>query len=179
MAKTFTNGGPSDYDRMTRLCRQYHPALADHEIRVALTFVRAFDKDEEPITALKFAGAPANAVVKLLSPERKLREPFDAEIRVDGHIWDDLTDSEKDALIDHELTHIKLVTDANGVVITNDDNSPKLKLIPDDVILTAFLEVIRRHGDNCLDYKVIKTAGEAAANQLLNLLNEQPQPAAA
>jgi len=178
MAKTFTDGSQRDYDRLSRITRQFHHELADNGARVSITFVRAFDKDDEPQTSLKFAGASAYAIVKLISQERKLRIPFDAEIKVDGFLWDELTERSKDALFDHELSHIKVVTDAHGAPLMDDQNHVKLKLVPDDIVLTGFFNVIRHFGTDALEHQSITRAMESAANALREMISETAEAAA-
>jgi len=170
MPKTFTDGHPREYDRLARLMRQYHHELADNGARVSLTFVRAFDKEDEPVTALKFAGGTAYATVKLISQERKLRVPFDAEIKIDGFLWDELTERGKEALIDHELSHLKLQTDAHGEPLMDDADHVKLKMVPDDIILTGFLSVIRHFGRDATEYQSIHRAMQSAAEALTQMV---------
>lgn len=166
MPKIFADGEAQDYDRLRKVLSLHHSRLIEVSARVSITFVRAFDKDDEPIPSLKFAGANAVALVKLVSPERKLRIPFDAEIKIDGYLWDELTELSKDALIDHELNHLQVKTDANGVPILDDQNNAKLKLVPDDFVLTGFFNVIRHYGENANEYQSVSRITESVSQAL-------------
>jgi hypothetical protein len=69
-------------------------------------------------------------------------------------------------LYDHELTHLKVVTDVHGAVIMDDDRRPKLKTIPDDIVMTGFLSVIRHYGEQALEYRSLQRSMEAASQEL-------------
>jgi hypothetical protein len=170
--KTYTDATQGEYTRLARIMEQHHPELATNGIRVFITSVRAFNSDDEPTTALKFAGGTCYAQVRVVNRERRLRIPFDAEMRVDGFLWDELTEAGRDALYDHELTHLRVVTDVYGAVIMDDDQRPKLKTVPDDIIMTGFLSVIRHYGEQALEYRSLQRSMEAASQELTAMLAE-------
>jgi hypothetical protein len=49
------------------------------------------------------------------------------------------------AVLDHELTHLELVTDGDGTVKYDDYNRPKLKIRLHDIHYGWFSEVAKRH----------------------------------
>jgi hypothetical protein len=168
--KVFENGTTQDYTRLRRVMHIYHHELEDVGARFCLTFVKAFDNDDEPVTALKFAGGTAIALVRLVNLEKRLRVPFEAEIKIDSFLWEEKTEREKDAILDHELAHVKVVTDAHGQPLTADDNRPKLKLVPDDIVITGMLSVIQHFGRDAGEYQSLSRAMEAAAATLAEML---------
>jgi hypothetical protein len=161
--KTHQAAPEADMTLMRSVMRLYHAPLFEAEIRVALTITRAFDREDEPIPALKFAGSHAAALTRLISPRRKAHDPHDAEIEIDGFVWDTLSVTGQHALMDHELTHIQLKTNSDGIVLMDDQNRPKLKLAPDDFVITGILDVIRRHGTASLEWNSITRIHEAAS----------------
>lgn len=171
MSKSFTDGSRADYAMLTRVMAQYHHELTDAQTRVSLNMVKSFDHDDEPEPALKHFGHYCEAYVKLVSRRRKLRIAFDAEIDIDGHMWEEKNDRQKEALLDHELSHVKVVTDSHGIPKRDEDERVQLKLVPDDIMLTGFLSVIRHYGEQAGEYQSILGAMQAAAAELEAMVN--------
>jgi hypothetical protein len=61
---------------------------------------------------------------------------FDFIITVSRDVWDELTESQREALVDHQLEHCNKDTDSNG--------NPKFNIIGHDI--EDFVSVIDRHG---------------------------------
>jgi len=173
MSKAFSDGTRADYAMLNQVMARYHHELVDAQSRVSLNFVKAFDKDDEPTPALKHAGHYCEAYVKLISRRRKLRDPHEAEIDIDGHMWEEKNDQQREALLDHELSHIKVVTDRHGIPKRDEDERVQLKLVPDDIFITGFLSVIRHYGQNAGEYQSISSAMQAAAAELAAMVVSQ------
>jgi hypothetical protein len=74
----------------------------------------------------------------------------DAEITLDADRWKELGRGKRIGLIDHELTHIELVYDDDGLAL-DDNERPKLKLRKHDYEFGWFNEVVERHGNDSLE----------------------------
>ena len=152
--KIYEEAEAASLDILTEAMATYHPHLS--EVRIAMTMARAFDKDDEPIPCVKFAGGhQAAAVTRIIPLKRRVYMHYEAEIEVDGLIWDHLNRPSRVALMDHELNHIRLSTDPNGVPRLDDRGRPKLKLIKDDWMINGFVDVIRRHGDDAMEWRSV------------------------
>jgi hypothetical protein len=150
--------------------RKWHRSLHDADVRVGVLF--AANENGDPIKA---GGYPALAQIKIVSLKDRLTKEFDAELLIDLAEWDDLSHAEREALIDHELTHLVLAEssyrqerDANGHTIpdpvtgepkeviqfkVDDLNRPKLKIRKGDFNLgDGFDSVIKRHRTSALEF---------------------------
>src|SRR5690606_8677815 len=91
----------------------YHTPLRDAKVTIDLLF--AFPKSEDDETApVKLHGYPCVAVVKINAYKLRVLGHGDAEITIDARQWDELSEEERRALIDPELTHLELRTAEDG-----------------------------------------------------------------
>lgn len=157
MPKTYEKGRPDQIKLLAEVMAEHHPELAELGVRVGLVNVLpACSEDGEPTgPAIKFAGAAVAAQVKLTTPAQRVHVDYDAIVSIDNARWNELSDESRAALLDHELTHLEVAKDKDGVAIITDDLRPKLKTRPDDFIVTGFYEVIKRHGDAALEYRSV------------------------
>lgn len=121
---------------------EYHPDLCNNGVTVDALFALA---DEKP---LKVGGYPVIAFIKINSTKLRIKGLADCEITIDKQIWESLTERQKISLLDHELTHINVKKDKDGVTKTDDCNRPALSMRRHDYQLGWFREVANRHGEN-------------------------------
>ena len=122
------------------------------------------DADQEIFPALKCRGMPAAAIIQKVSPAKRVLLEFDAIISIDLARWKEMTRAQQIAVLDHELEHIDFIL-KDDTYVYDDKQRPKFKLKPDEIVLTGFSAVIRRHGRSALEYRSItaaQTAMEAA-----------------
>lgn len=129
-------------DRITKMVMAHHSHLAD--LRIDSLFV--FSDDDEAV--LTHQGYPAMAVVKIVSTKERAAGLGDALIVFDRHSYDLLTMKQRDALIDHELTHLLLVFDKDGHKKKDCLGRPKLEMRQHDRQFGWFDDVAQRHGEN-------------------------------
>jgi len=138
--------------RAIALMRMHHRDLITAGVRLDLVFVSEEDEDGEITPALNHHGAPAYATVRKRSPKDKALGAGDAEIAIDLASWLRLTPEQRDAVLDHELTHLVAVPDAVGddgrmtIAKTGPDGRPKLRMRHHDFQFGWFSEVAQRHG---------------------------------
>jgi len=80
----------------------------------------------------------------------------DAEILIDNDWWEEATPQEREALIDHELYHLKVVSDETGFKL-DDLQRPVLKLRKHDYQFGWFKAVAERHGKASTEQRQAKT----------------------
>lgn len=122
---------------------EYHDEL--HGVTVGALF--AFDLEgTEPV--LKHQGYAAWAVARITPlRDRALGVP-DALVTVDRMIWLTLSPRQRNALIDHELTHLtRVLDDDTGLPKSDALDRPKLKIRLHDHQMGWFDEIAQRHGD--------------------------------
>lgn len=126
---------------------------AHHEglegVTVSALFV--FD-DESSVSVLKHQGYPAGAVVRITPLKDRALGMADATIVVDRSGWLALSARQRDALIDHELTHLEVKTDEeegakDPVPVFDGLGRPKLLMRKHDHQFGWFDEVAQRHGE--------------------------------
>ncbi len=135
-------------ERCDRIMEQYHGDLRDHGVTIDLLFAAAVTDDNGDAIgpALKLHGYQAAAVVKVNAYKLRVLGHSDAEITIDGDRWDEWSDEEKDSLIDHELEHLELKYDGDGLLQRDDLDRPKLRLRLHDHQFGWFDSIARRHG---------------------------------
>lgn len=144
---------------------KYHQRLVCAEVKVGVFFTRAsrnsFGEIESP--AIICRGSPAYAVTRLTSPKERVFVPYDAIIEIDEDQWSDyLSEEQRVALVDHELTHLEIIR-KNGEIELCSDSRPKLRLQNYDWQSTGFLEVLSRHRENSLELQDLNNVLDAVS----------------
>lgn len=136
------------------MLRKFHTELADVGVTICYLYAYAPKNDatgEPRGPALKFAGWPAAAIVKVNSLKDRVEGKADATIILDGDNWKDRPTDEQKAIIDHEQEHLELKLDEDGHIQTDDCGRPKLKLRPHDWQLGGFDAIVKRHSQAALE----------------------------
>jgi hypothetical protein len=123
----------------------HHPVRAE---KVKIDFLFAYptlDENDVPQgDALTKNGVKCLGLCKILSLKDRVMGRGDAEISLDGEWWENASDEERAALLDHELHHIS-VKKKNGLTVYDDHRRPKLKLRKHDVEIGWFDVIAARH----------------------------------
>jgi hypothetical protein len=138
---------PDVTDCIDKIQAAHHVELKG--VTVAALFV--FD-DESSLPVLKQQGYPAGAVVRITPLKDRALGMADATIVVDRCRWLALSPRQRDALIDHELTHLEVKTDEeqgakDPVPVFDASGRPKLVMRRHDHQFGWFDEVAQRHGE--------------------------------
>ena len=152
--KIYERAGPDVLQMLDRAVRTYHPALAEHGVRIAVTI----STDSTGGPGVLHGGYPAAAKISLVTRKRRVHLSADAEIEIDGRVWKRLPEPSRLALLDHELTHLefcKMIGDPPRPELTDDDR-PKLELRLDDWQITGFAQVVQRHGEYAVEYQAVR-----------------------
>lgn len=106
------------------------------------------DDDGEKTPAVTKDGYPAQGIVSVIPLKQRVDKRADVEIVLDRANWEELTDGQKRALLDHFLEHIVIRKDENNMVICDDIGRPKVTLRLCDWHLKGFQAVAKRWGDD-------------------------------
>lgn len=130
----------------------YHGQLRDAGVLVDVLLANPnLDANGDPIgPAIRVHGYAAVACIRVLSYKDRVIRGFDAEMTIDADHWETAGAAEQVAIIDHELTHLELVTNDVGVV-RDDAERPKLRCRKHDRHFGWFDLVARRHGEHSLE----------------------------
>lgn len=129
---------------IARMQAEHHPDLQG--VTIGALFV--FDTESsEPV--LMHQGYGALAVVRITPMRERALGVADAVIVVDRSSWLGLKALQRDALIDHELEHLRRAIDEDtGKAKFDALNRPKLRMRHHDHQLGWFDSIARRHGEN-------------------------------
>ncbi|MGH8258685.1 MAG: putative metallopeptidase, partial [Steroidobacteraceae bacterium] len=139
--KTYSTAS-SDLERcIAGMLAKYHDDLQN--VTVDALFV--FD-DESSDQVLQHQGYPAQAVCRITPVSDRALGIADAVIVVDRATWQLLSARQREALIDHELTHLeRVLDDETGKPKCDAVGRPKLAMRRHDQQIGIFVEVMQRH----------------------------------
>jgi hypothetical protein len=115
-----------------------HESLVYNEVDI--TLIVAFGTP-----AIRVHGWTALALTRVVNLRHRVEGLGDVEIVVDGDVWPTLTERERLALLDHELTHV-VVVEKDGEVQLDKAGRPKIKLRLHDRQFGWFDDVAQRNG---------------------------------
>jgi hypothetical protein len=157
MSTTYTKADRETMAFVRATMKKHHDDLHQHEVSVDVVFAENEDGD-----AVKLHGYPCFAVVKIIPYKRRVKGEADAEITIDREQWNDADEDAREALIDHELTHLTVVK-KDGAALYDRHGRPKLRMRLHDKQVGIFLEVIERHGEAAQDTKLVRGLTTACA----------------
>jgi hypothetical protein len=171
MATMYRKADPDTAEMLGRVMKECHKLLVEATVRVGVLLASTeIDQEGRPKSApVKSHGVPCVAKTRLINRKQRLQGvPFEAVIEIDEHRWELMTEEAQEAVIDHELTHLELKRDPDtNLPLSDDDGRPKLKLLPDDWVLTGFADVVRRRGRWAIEAQAIKDLHDHYGAQLL------------
>ncbi len=169
---------PADVlDVVRRIVNQFHPDLAETGANIGCIFA-----SNETGPAVKLHGCAALAIVQAVSAKRRPHCELDAEITIDAGEWAQLSPQQQDALIDHEISHLRRKEHSEKKLAkmrkenpdspawkTDNLGRPVLGTVPADMTPgDAFAAVIARHGHAAVEFvgaKKFAAFAEAAMAQ--------------
>lgn len=164
MAVTYTLPGPTEWitTLLASQMRQHHEALHDAGVRIGVLLARS-DTESPPV---KHGGYGAAATVRVVPLKDRLTKGYDAEMMVDEALWAEFSRERQAALLDHELSHLRLVL-KDGEPQTDDIGRPRLKTVRADWHGgDGFTDVVARHGTEAVEFWNAERAHRLAAAAL-------------
>lgn len=136
----------------------HHQDLVEVEARICCLMATAPKNEhgEKLTDAVKLNGYPCQAIARVIPYKQRAAGREDAEIVIDADNWEELSDAERDALIDHELTHFDVKRDDEGHPKSDDCGRPKLAMRQHDHQMGFFDVIAKRHGDASYEVKQAK-----------------------
>lgn len=162
-----------------RMVEKFHGGLHDANVKIDILGAWAatdLNGDTEAV-ALKLHGYPCQATMAVVSYKNRVLGGGDALLTVDIENWEELSEAEREALIDHELEHLELRTDKDGLLQRDDLDRPKMHIRRHDHSFGWFDSVARRHGSASIEIKQLRDFN--AAHEQLWLPFETTSEAAA
>ena len=166
--KTYVKAPEPVHGRVNALIEKWHPDLKTSNARIDLLYVYA----DEGQTPLSCHGYPAAAVVRVIGDKDRVAGRGDAEIVIDKQYYEELTDPEKDALLDHELYHLIVKKDRHGVIELDDHRRPLMKMRKHDQQFGWFDAIAQRHGEASAEVQQARQFGQAKSQLYFGFLLE-------
>jgi hypothetical protein len=166
MGTTYTICGDDVKQLIKAAMDTHHPTLSEAGVTVHAIYAERYDEDGEPIAAIKVHGVPAVAKIAITALEDRVRGIADAKLTIDRGQWHGMAESRRLALLDHELTHLVLKLDEDGLKL-DDIGRPTLKIKHHDWELTGFAAVVERHGEASVEARQFARFEEAYGQLML------------
>ena len=152
MSKTYDNAPDEVIEQINDLLELYHPKLKEAGVTIHALMAHSTGGD-----AVSVGGYPALACVRIISLKDRVKGMKDVEIVIDAERFDELTEPQRLALLDHELHHLETVPDEGGGCKRDDASRPKLVMRRHDVQFGWFKTIAERHGSNSPEQIQAKT----------------------
>jgi hypothetical protein len=172
--KTYSQAPDADFS-IEKIQAAHHQELRG--VTVAALFV--FDHESsEPV--LKHQGYPAGAVVRITPLKDRAFGIADAQILIDRAGWLTLSQGQRDALVDHELTHLtRKVDKETGEMLVDILERPKLMMRKHDHQFGWFDEIAERHGESSPEMRQARRLMESSGQLYFDFEPRSPQRRAA
>jgi hypothetical protein len=152
MSTSYTICGKDVAEMIKAVMDTHHAELSNAGVTVHAIFAHSYDKESgDAIVALKTRGQSVAAKIGITSLEDRTRGAADSKLTIDAYTWERLSESRRMALLDHELTHLRLKLDEDEALKLDDLGRPQLKIRHHDWEITGFQEVVERHGEASIE----------------------------
>ena len=139
------------------MSKEKYEILKSYNIKIAL-FYKYGKRDKEgnlKTTALSKNGVPIPAQTKIVSSFNRITDNTDVKIILNKELWDELSQNEKESVLDNSLYYIEIKEDKLGepIMISDDSDKVDLKLRKPDFYIEGFLNVMSEYKTNYLPWQ--------------------------
>jgi len=132
-----------------RVMHKYHGPLHDLETTVEILMASPpLDKNGDVTgPALKLHGVKCAATIRQTRPDERALGNSDLHLKLDKDTWDESDEEQREAIIDHELSHfVPRLEKKTGLVKRDNFDRPLFAAVNHDWQVGWFFSVARRHG---------------------------------
>lgn len=159
MATTYVEAEQDVIDLANEVIDQYYPDIRRCSPEPVISILMAENEDGN---ALKKFGAGVVAMIKRSTKEDKAENGPDLRILIDAGKWANASERRRMAIMAHEIRHVEIQWQPGGMLPKiHDYGRPKIKLIPDDWVLTGFSAVARWFGDDAVEVQAVRSVHES------------------
>ena len=146
-------------DLVDDVLRKYHSAKAQAGLLVDVIMARPkTDENGDPVGhAITHAGYRALATIKICSLKERVAHGADCQMTIDAWHFEQCTTRQREAIVDHELTHVELMIDDHGNVKRDDAERPRLRIRKHDQHFGWFDCVARHFGEDSTEIMQCRT----------------------
>lgn len=129
---------------ISKLMEDHFPELVKANVTIETLFAYD-DKGGHPV---KCGGYPAMAVVKINNLKNRIKGLADVELTIDGEIFKNLTERQREGLCYHELLHLEVQYDKEGNLKVDDAGRAKIRLAKHDYQFGWFSKSAVQYGND-------------------------------
>jgi len=156
---------PADVQkRVKKIAGKFHKGLVKGRARLDVLFVTPQEDDDG--APIKQWGGVQVAKTRIISQRDRGAGRGDAEILIDARCWDGLTPAQRDAVVDRQLSFLKVKTDDEGNNVLDGNDRVKLIMQRPTRIFAWFDDVAKRHGENSVEVQEANELIAAGGAQL-------------
>ena len=159
MPTTYEEAGPSVVMFALEVMKKYHGGLHDMQCTVEILMASPPCDENGDATgpALKHHGRCARALIRSTKPDERALRRCDIHIKIDKNFWEESTEAVREALLDHELSHLVPRLDKKtGTAKRDDFDRPLFAAVDHDYEVGWFYSVARRHGLDSIEYRQLQ-----------------------
>ena len=169
MGKTYEKAQERDLKVVDDVMTRKYQDLASHGLKVGFLFVYGVESDEGVKPPLTKDGVALAATIRNLTLKDRLAKGYDVEIVADGDHWAEIPDKRKEALIYHELGHLKIKRKAvknkktkeiTEEVVYDDLMRPCLKMLRHDLNFGGFRHVMEEYGEDSEEFQLFQQVAQ-------------------
>jgi hypothetical protein len=171
----FDQARPEVYQMAREILEAHHPELRMPDglefASIAILMASAKPKENGEPTGeppLKDGGYPVLGRVKAVPYEQRVDGRRDAVIHLDASAWDEMTEPQQRALLDHFISHLEIKT-KDGLVVCDDWGRPKLELVLCDWRLQGFRSIAQRYGADAPEVAAARVFAERHGDVTLKI----------
>lgn len=176
--KTFTKAPKAIMDRIGQIAKEHHQedmhigrpneaASIDVTVEAFLVYGPRNKDGEQTGPALTVGGCQAAACIRATRLEERVAGRSDVVIHIDGDRYKEWSPETLNAILDHELEHIKLMrSEKDDTPILDDIGRPKLRMRPHDHDFGWFNNIAKRHGNWAIEVMQASQFVNTELNQL-------------
>ncbi len=155
---TYEKADEKVIEMINRVADMYHQNLKGNEVKflAIMAYAPLDEEGNRKRPAITKSGNACSAFIRVLPLKERLVKEADAEITIDGDVWEEYPEATRIAVIDHELSHLNVKLDKNGDLKRDALRRPMLKTIRDDIVYWGNSKIAERHGANSIEVLAAK-----------------------
>lgn len=155
------------HDQVEDVIGLYHGDLRDAEVTFGVLLAEPLcDESGEPTgPAVRVRGHEVVAAVRVVNYRDRVAGLPDVQIVIDRMRWDESSEAERQAVIDHLCESLHIKRDSDGAIIRDDLDRPKLSVRHPERIVEWFDAVVRRNGSAAPEWHQFESIREHTRQQ--------------